>query len=285
MLKIKQNYPLKKLCTLKIGGLAHFFTQVDSVTELKEALLFAENNKLKILTIGHGSNLLFDDQGFHGLIIKNNLQTLTINDNVISVGAGFSLCKLSAITAEHNLSGLEFAITIPATIGGAIYMNAAAHQQKMEDIVETVQFLHYNGTMLILKKADITFAYRFSSFQHMQGIILSATLTMKKSEDCKKKQQEIIAYRKTHQPLTQKSAGCIFKNPSNELSAGKLIDDCGLKGKRIGDALVSPIHANFIVNENNATSRDMLELITLVKNVVEEKTKIQLITEICYIPH
>jgi UDP-N-acetylmuramate dehydrogenase len=283
MLITKKNYPLKKICTFQIGGPASLFTKITSIKQLKEAFTYIQKNKIKFFILGNGSNCLFNDIGFNGLVIKNSIKDISIHDNIIKVGAGYNLAKLSALSCKYNLSGLEFATTIPATIGGAIYMNASAHKQRMQDIIDDVTFLNIDGSIKIFKKNELTFSYRHSPFQHMQGAIVTTTLRMTKSDKCREKQQEVIAYREKTQPIKQKNAGCIFRNPSQEISAGKLIEDCGLKGIKIGGASISSLHANFIINENNATAQDVLNLISLIQKEVKQKTNIELMTEICHV--
>jgi UDP-N-acetylmuramate dehydrogenase len=275
--------PLSQLSTFGIGGPARFFIEVQKPEELPDLLKYCRTQKLPFFVVGKGSNCLFDDRGFDGLVILNKIAFCQCEWPIINVGAGYSFSLLGTQSARKGWSGLEFASGIPGSVGGAIYMNAAASGTETCESLLEVTFVNEQGDCEILKRDQIAFSYRFSSFQERKGVITSAKFLLYPSEEARKKQLGIIDYRTRTQPYSDKSAGCVFRNPESH-SAGALIQQCGLKGKRIGGAEVSTMHANFIINKGGASSKDILELAEEVKKTVKEKTGIELEMEICYVP-
>jgi UDP-N-acetylmuramate dehydrogenase len=213
-------------------------------------------------------------------VLLNKIDHSTINGCEITVGAGASFSYLGVQSAKAGLAGLEFASGIPATVGGALWMNAGANGCETADCLDHVEYLFATGEIRTFQRSELTFGYRKSSFQSMNGCILSAKFTLRSSLDARSLQRKIIDARIKSQPLKDKSAGCIFRNPSREIAAGALIDKCGLKGLSIGDAVVSPMHANFIVNAGHAKAADVLALIEKIQTEVFNKTGIQLEPEI-----
>lgn len=278
-MNIDENVSLSDYTTFSIGGKARFFVSVSNSEELKEAILFSRNKNLPFFLLGKGSNTLFDDRGYLGLVILNKINFCTIEEEKVSVGSGTSFSHLGLKTAKFGLSGLEFATGIPASVGGAIYMNAGAMGSSTWQPLETVTFFDDNLESITLPKAYFSYGYRFSSFQRNNSVILSATFILTKEKGAKDLQKELISYRTNTQPYGEKSAGCIFKNPVN-VSAGALIDQCGLKGCAFGKAKVSEKHANFIVTENGASSKDIRYLIEFVQKQVFEKTGVLLEPEV-----
>ncbi len=274
---------LSQLSTLGIGGPARFFIEVQKSEELPDLLKYCHAQKLPFFVLGKGSNCLFDDRGFNGLVILNKIAFCQCEWPIVNVGAGYSFSLLGTQTARKGWAGLEFASGIPGSVGGAIYMNAGASGAETCESLLEVTFVNEHGEFEILKQDQIAFSYRFSTFQERKGVIASAKFLLHPSEEARKKQLGIIGYRTRTQPYSDKSAGCVFRNLDSH-SAGALIQQCGLKGKRIGGAEVSAMHANFIVNKGNATSKDILELAEEVKRVVKEKTGIELEKEIRYVP-
>lgn len=275
--------PLSQLSTFGIGGPARFFIEIQKIEELPDLLKYCHGQKLPFFVVGKGSNCLFDDRGFDGLVILNKIAFCWFEWPIVHVGAGYSFSLLGTQTARKGWAGLEFASGIPGSVGGAIYMNAGASGvETCESLVE-VTFVNELGECEVLKRDQIAFAYRFSAIQNRKGVIASAKFLLHPSEEARKKQLGIIDYRTRTQPYSDKSAGCVFRNPKSH-SAGALIQQCGLKGKRIGGAEVSTMHANFIVNKGGATSKDILELAREIQNTVKEKTGISLEMEIRYVP-
>ncbi len=281
--RIEEKRELKPLTTIGIGGQSRYFVVVKTIEEMQEILFFAFCSSIPCIVIGKGSNLLFDDKGFKGLVILNKISFCKIKKNRIYVGAGYSFSHLGILTANEGLGGLEFACGIPASVGGAVFMNAGANGQDISQVLTKVNFITKKGGKVIFEKNDLQFKYRFSSFHWMEGAIVAAEFLCSPSDIAKIKQKEMLNYRLQTQP-TEKSAGSIFQNPVG-ISAGKLIEDCGLKGKAIGGAKVSNIHANFIINHDNATSEDVCLLIEFIQEKVLNETGIALETEVKYIPY
>ncbi|MCK5122742.1 MAG: UDP-N-acetylmuramate dehydrogenase [Candidatus Pacebacteria bacterium] len=311
MIKIQKNILLSEYTSFKIGGLAKYFCVIKNSDEIKEALEFAGENKLKVFILGGGSNLLISDEGFDGLVIRIMNQELRIENNEIFIDSGLSLIKLVNESVKNNLTGLEYLAGIPGTVGGAIVNNAGAFGKCMGDVVESVEILNIKYWILDIKKLNnkqCDFSYRDSIFKkEKKCIILNAVLKLNKGNQEKSKKiiTEILKSRKEKQPLEYPSAGSVFKNPvvddkhlenlmikcpelkgiveNNTIPAGWLIEQIeGLKGKKIGGAMISEKHCNFIINFNNAKSEDVIILISLIKQKIRSHFGIQLKEEIEY---
>lgn len=277
---VQNNRFLSEFSTFRIGGPIRHFVEAANPQEMVEAFEFAHRLQIPFLVLGKGSNCLFSDKGFDGLVILNKIAFIEWNGPQIRVGSGYSFSLLGMQTAREGWSGLEFASGIPATVGGALFMNAGAHGKEVCDPLVSAVFLKQNGETLMLRRGDLSFGYRASPFQSMKGAILEATFALTQSPNARDSQLKIIGYRMKTQPLKDRSAGCVFRNPSQECSAGALIERCGLKGLRIGDAKVSEIHANFIVNVSQATSAEVRALIAEVQGRVKGQTGIDLECEV-----
>lgn len=285
-LNIQENCSLKKFTTFGIGGPARFFLEAISLEDIYQAIDFCKKQKIPYFVLGKGSNCLFDDRGFSGMVILMKLDSITkYEDGLFYVEAGYSFSLLGSQTARDGWSGLEFASGIPGSVGGAVYMNAGANGKETADTIVSVNFLDEEGNLETIKKENLHFSYRHSSFQTKRGVIIGATFKLIKSEIARKSQLEIIHYRKKTQPYSSKSAGCVFKNPSKEKSAGALIDQSGLKGQSVGGAQVSDMHANFVVNAGQATAQNVIDLIQLIKREVKAKTGYELENEVRLIPY
>lgn len=280
-LKFSNHRYLSEFSTFGIGGPIAYFAEVKTFDEMKQGVIFSHIHKLPLLILGKGSNSLFDDRGFRGVVLLNKLDFISWGDCFVSCGSGYSFSLLGVQSARKHMSGLEFACGIPATVGGAIFMNAGASGRETKDSLESVTFLDDDLEIKEVKSVDLEFGYRFSSFQQNQKIILSAKFHLQpQSLDAKAYQTSLLDYRLKTQPYKYKSIGCIFKNPQKDLPAGRLIEQCGLKGLSVGDASVSNIHANFIVNLGSASAKDVEALIELVQSEVLKQTSISLQTEI-----
>lgn len=280
----QQGKLLSELSTFGIGGPCRFFTEISTIEQMQNTLGYCYREKLPFFILGKGSNTLFDDRGFNGLIILNKINMCEHDGPDALVGSGYSFSLLGVQTARKGWSGLEFASGIPATVGGAIYMNAGANGAETCDHLNEVCFVAETGDLHILPKNKMTFGYRYSCFQEMKGAIVSAHFVLIKSDEARAKQFKIIEYRTKTQPYGSQSAGCVFRNPQ-EMPAGALIEQCGLKGTSIGGAEVSPMHANFLINKGGATAQNILDLIAHVQDTVREKTGINLEMEIRRIPY
>ena len=280
-LKIKKenilfNEPMKKHTAFKIGGPADTFIKVDSIEDLKEILKLSKNNNIQINIIGNGSNLLVTDKGIRGIVLKIDLKNLEIKekDNKIEIVAdsGVPLGLLAQKLLKEEITGFEELSGIPGTIGGAVIMNAGAHGKELKDILKKVTAMDYNGNIHEFTNEECLFSYRNSRFQKEKYIILQATLELEKgnSTEIKEKMDEYMQFRKEKQPIEYPNAGSTFKRGEDFVTA-KLIDEAGLKGYKVGGAQVSKKHAGFIVNVDNATAKDVIELTDYIKEKIEEK--------------
>ena len=283
--KIIFDEPMKKYTSFKIGGTADEFIKVKDEQELKEALKYAKNKNLKITIIGNGSNLLVLDKGIRGLVIKIDIQKLEIEKKEkyaeITVGSGYKTMALGIKLMNEGISGFEELSGIPGTIGGAIFMNAGAYGKEIKDINISTICMDYDGKIFELSNKEQEFEYRSSIFNKKDYIILETKLKLEygKKEAIKKKMDEYLSSRKEKQPIEYPSAGSTFKRQEGVITA-KLIDECGLKGFQIGGAKVSEKHVGFIINYNNAKSKDVIDLIKYVKEKVYEKYGIKIKEEI-----
>ncbi|MCB1181345.1 MAG: UDP-N-acetylmuramate dehydrogenase [Chlamydiia bacterium] len=280
----QKNKPLCEVSSFKIGGPARYFAEAKEVDILQQMIVFCALSSIPYFILGKGSNVLFDDRGYNGLVIHNRIETLGIDENRFVVGAGYSFSRLGKLTTRLGWTGLEFASGIPATVGGAVCMNAGANGQETKDRLVSVEYITAKGERTTVKKEDIIFSYRTSPFQKWRGAIALATFTLEKGILVKDTQRRLLTYRLKTQPYKDPSAGCAFRNPSGQ-SAGALIERCGLKGCTLGGAEVSRLHANFIVNKKGATAQDIINLIDHVKTIVFAQTGIQLQEEIIRVPY
>lgn len=305
---IKLNEPMKLHTSFKIGGPADFFITANNIQEIREVVNIAKENDLPLKVVGNGTNLLVKDNGFRGIILKTNLQEIKITktknkdeintkykinemessinckeEYIVNVQSGMALGKLAQILLKNEIGGFEFASGIPGTIGGAIKMNAGAYGGEFKDIVQDVTYLNEQNDIVVIQNMQCDFSYRHSLFSNKDYIILGCNLKLYKDtkENIKNKLDENLQSRREKQPIEYPSAGSTFKRGEDFITA-KLIDECGLKGYTIGGAQVSEKHAGFIINKNNATAEDVINLIKHVTEIVYEKTgkKINLEIEI-----
>ena len=281
--KIEKEVFLSKYTTYKVGGLALGVIYPKNVEKLVLLIKLLKKYKLKYKVIGNGSNLLFSDKKYNGIIIKlSNLDDIEIKGSKIVVGAGYQLMKLSSLATKHSLTGLEFASGIPGTVGGAVFMNAGAYKSDMGYIVKEVKVLTPQNEIISLTNSELNFHYRTSFLQkHPKYICLEATIKLKKGK--KSAIEQVIKDRRKRrletQPLQYPSAGSVFRNPSPENPAGKIIEELGLKGTSKGGAEVSIKHANFIINKGGASATDIKELIMYVQKRVKDSNGIDLKVE------
>ena len=280
----QREQPLSDFSTFGIGGPARYFAKAYTREHMQEMLAFATSASLRVIVLGKGSNSLFDDRGFNGLAILNKIDTLKHEQGLFRAGSGYSFARLGGISAREGWSGLEFASGIPATVGGAIYMNAGANGQETADTLIEVGYVTETGELVYFKQNQLTFSYRTSSFQQWKGAIVEGLFHLAPSSEAKKVQKGILDYRLKTQPYGEKSAGCAFRNPLG-FSAGQLIENCGLKGEYVGGAYVSSLHANFIVNKGEAKTQDVLDLMQKIKDQIYYKKGIVLEEEIRYISY
>ena len=281
--EVEENIPLSKMTTLRIGGVARYVVYPENTLSLQGVMNKLNQNHIPYKVIGKGSNLLCSDEPFDGVIIRLDryLCNAYFDNEHLVAEAGCSIIALSYEAMKNELSGLEFASGIPGTVGGVTFMNAGAYKSSMADVIDSVSVYH-DGKIEWIQNADCGFSYRTSIFQkHPDWIILAVKMTLKKGDQ--KEIRELMDSRRERrmnsQPLDKHSAGSIFRNPE-EIPAWKLIEGAGFRGKRIGDAVVSEKHVNFIVNENHASAKDFITLVTDVQKAVKDKYDIDLYMEV-----
>lgn len=279
---VETNHPLAKHSWYGLGGPADYFIRPTTVKQLKEAVRRCNENKIQIYVLGFGSNLLIRDEGIRAAVIKLEADAFTqtkFDGQKVTAWAGADLSKLVLTCVQKGLSGIEVLTGIPGSIGGAIKMNAGGKFGDIASAVELVTLMDIQGNLFEKKKPELVFDYRRTNIA--AKFILSAHLDLSPAdpEQIMKTVKEMWIYKKNTQPLNTRNCGCIFKNPKNT-SAGALIDKAGLKGLRIGGAVVSDKHANFIIAEKGCTSRDVLRLIEAMKQRVKEQFNIVLELEI-----
>ncbi len=277
--KYQKNQKLSIYSSFRLGGLADWFCQAKNEKDLIETIVFCQKQKIPFFVLGGGSNILFSDKGFRGMVIKIENREIKIKKEKVMAGAGVSLKKLLQLTAENSLTGLEFLAGIYGSVGGAIVGNAGAWQENIGDKVERVKIFNKGNQFKWLNQEECQFAYRQSRFKKSKEIILKVEFKLKEGDKRKIKRKISENLAKREKQPQEPSAGSIFINPKPK-SAGLLIEACGLKGKRIGGAQISEKHANFIVNLGRAKTKDVLELIALAQKKVKEKFKITLQPEI-----
>ena len=287
--KYETNVFISKYTTYKVGGVASFLVYPKNIEKLVLLikLIIADSTvtnipDIKFKILGNGSNVLFSDKKYDGVLIKlTEFDDLEIIGNRIRVGAGYSLMKLSRFALKNSLTGLEFASGIPGTVGGAVFMNAGAYKSDMGYVVRSVKVLTPDYRIIQLENKELNFHYRTSFFKtHPDYICLEATISLMHGD--KAKIEEVIKSRLKRrlesQPLNYPSAGSVFRNPTG-MFAGELIEKAGLKGLKKGGAMISDKHANFVVNTGNASSSDIKELIDYAKNKVKENYNVEMLVE------
>ena len=279
----RENEPLAAHCTFKIGGPAQLFVMPENEQQLCSAVALCKEQAVRYYLLGNGSNILFADEGFSGVVIDVSAldAEIAVEDTVLTAGAGVRLAALCKAALKHGLSGLEFAYGIPGTVGGAVYMNAGAYGGEMKDVLTTVRYLAAEGEVREVPAAELDLRYRHSIFEENSGSILSAQFHLQpgNAADIRAKMDELMAKRVDKQPLDKPSAGSTFKRPAGAFAAA-LIDQCGLRGYRHGGAAVSDKHCGFVVNLGGATCADVLALCDEVRAIVKEKTGYDLEKEI-----
>ena len=280
--KVLINEKISNYTTYKVGGKVRAVCFPKGEEELVTLVKLLKERKVKYFVLGNGSNVLFSDNLYDGVIIKlDNFNKINIQDNIIEVGAGYPLVKLSNDAMRNSLVGLEFASGIPGTVGGAVFMNAGAYGEEMSMIVESVRVLNSDCEIIELSNKEMEFSYRTSMLQnHLDYVCISTKLKLSRGvkEEIEKVITERRAKRRETQPLTYPSAGSVFRNPP-QMYAGKLIEDMGLKGFTVGKAMVSDKHANFIVNTGNAKASDIKKIIDTIKAKALTKYNIKLRVE------
>lgn len=290
---IQENIPLSQYTSLHVGGPARYLATVNNDAEVSQALKFAQEKKLPFFVLGKGSNTIFPDKGYRGVIILMRDRTITVADNILTAAAGVFMRPLVNKALEHGLRGLEELAGIPGTVGGAVRGNAGTWHTEMKNVVESLEILippydhagEVSWAVKTLSNTDCLFAYRHSIFKDRPDwIILRATFQLQpgNADEGRKIVAKDLADRHAKQPYDAPSAGSIFKNPDkdNKVFSGKLIEEAGLKDFAVGGAKISAKHGNFIVNTGTATSTDVLTLIKHIQQTVFSKHHINLDPEV-----
>ena len=282
-MQILYNEPMKNHTSFKVGGPADIFIEPDDRAELVKAIKDLREQGVSYYIIGNGSNLLVSDKGLRGAVVKigDKFGSVSINNDIITAESGVLLSTLSKMAAREGLTGMEFASGIPGSLGGAVTMNAGAYGGEMKDIVEWVEILDQDLNIKRLKNDEMKFMYRKSIIEPGKHIVLRCCIRLKKGnkDEIDNKMAELAEKRRSKQPLHLPSAGSTFKRPEGYF-AGKLIEDAGLRGFTIGGAQVSTLHCGFVVNNGDATAKDVYDLIRHVQKTVFEKFNVMLEPEV-----
>ena len=278
---VYDNVPLSPLCTLGVGGEAEFFAAPSSIEDMKTLFAVAVNDGCPVYVLGGGSNVLFPDGLVHGLVISTqNLNTTDWRTQITAdIDAGVKVSRIMKALRERGLAGMEFMAGIPGTLGGAIAGNAGAGVHGVCELIDYVCTVEHDGTIRMWNHGDFAYSYRKCSLADEKSVIVSSRMTFRTANPKDSDVLDSYLLRRGSQPHGLRNAGCTFKNPDG-ISAGKLLDECGCKGLRSGGAVVSDVHANFILNTGHASSSDVMELIRLCARKVYDRTGITLEPEI-----
>jgi UDP-N-acetylmuramate dehydrogenase len=286
-IKTSRDEPLGRFTTMRVGGPADLYAAPVNPFELRGLVRLARGREVPYTLLGRGSNVVIADAGVRGLLIHVRAQGYEIADGRLVADAGLPMAKAATVTADAGLSGLEFGLAIPGNVGGAVWANAGAHDSDVAAILESALILGADGSQASLPAAELGLAYRESRFKHALAngpaeVIVAATFRLAPDDPAaiRGRLDEIRRWRQAHQPLGIPSAGSVFRNPAEGPSAGALVDGCGLKGRRIGGAVVSEKHANWILNDRGGSAADVRSLGELVQATVARETGVELAFEI-----
>ena len=288
--RVDQHAPLARSTTLRVGGPADLLATVRNTFELRGLVRFARSRSLPILVLGRGSNIVVSDRGVRGLVIQVKAEQTRIDGERYHAAAGVPMARAATETQKAGLTGLEFGLAIPGTVGGAIWGNAGAHGSDIAGVLESADILTADGVESKVDSAELAFGYRESRLKHPsesgdRELVTGGTfkLTAAAPDDIRAALDEIRTWRQAHQPLGLPSAGSVFRNPGAGASAGQRIEEAGLKGFRIGGATVSEKHANFIIADKTATAADVRALGDHVRARIQQRDGIDLQFEIEFV--
>jgi UDP-N-acetylmuramate dehydrogenase len=289
-LKTSRDEPLARFTTMRVGGPADLFTTVHNAFELRALIRYARARELPHVLLGRGSDLVISDRGIRGLVVQVRAEGSKVDGDRYTAEAGVPMARAATETQRAGLTGLEFGLAIPGTVGGAVWANAGAHGSDVASILESADVLLTDGSEAKVPAADLDLAYRDSRFKHQlepagREIVLGATfrLTPEPADVIKGRLDEIRSWRQAHQPLGLPSAGSVFRNPDDGPAAGLLIERAGLKGFRLGSATVSEKHANFIVSDKGGRASDVRRLADHVRATIQATDGIDLRFEIEFV--
>jgi UDP-N-acetylmuramate dehydrogenase len=283
--KTVRDEVLARYTTMRVGGPADLFAVAHNAFELRGLVRFARARAIPFLLLGRGSNLVIADAGFRGLVIQVRAEGSRVDGETYHADAGVPMARAATETQQAGLTGLEYGLAIPGTVGGAIWANAGAHGSDTASILVSATVLLADGTEAVLPAADLGFAYRHSRFKDAPDeIILSGVFRLRPGDpaEIRTRLDDIRRWRREHQPLGIPSAGSVFRNPPGD-SAGRLVDALGLKGYRVGGAVVSGKHANFIVNDAHGTAADVRRLAEHVRHEVRSRSGVELAFEVEFV--
>ena len=286
--KTVRHEPLARFTTMRVGGPADLFAEVHNLFELRGLVRFARSRGLPLFILGRGSDLVISDAGIRGLVLHNRASQHRIEGTRFTADSGMPMARAATIGRDVGLSGLEFGLAIPGTVGGAVWANAGAHESDIRSVLVEASVIRADGTEQAVATADMGFSYRDSALKHtapdVPEIVTWASFELEPAETALigERLDEIRRWRQAHQPLGMPSAGSVFRNPHSGPSAGALIDELGLKGLRVGGASVSQKHANFIVNDADGTASDVRRLAEQVAATVRRERGVELVPEIVF---
>ncbi len=283
--KTSRDEPLARFTTMRVGGPADLYAVAHNVFELRALIRFARSRSIPFALLGRGSNTVISDRGVRGLLIHVRAEGSRVQADSYVADAGVAMARAATETQRAGLTGLEFGLAIPGTVGGAVWANAGAHDADVAAVLESAHLLAADGTEAQAPAAELQLDYRDSRLKHELGmVVLGATFRLSAAdpETIAGRLDEIRRWRREHQPLGIPSAGSVFRNPSGD-SAGRLIEEAGLKGLRIGGAAVSEKHANFIVNDQKGAASDVRRLVDRVRTAVADRSGVELREEIVFL--
>jgi UDP-N-acetylmuramate dehydrogenase len=287
-MKTSRDEPLSRFTTMRVGGRADLFAEARNLFELRGIARFARAREIPLFLIGRGSDLVISDAGIGGLVVLVRAQGLRIEGDRLVAEAGLPMARAASVTREAALTGLEFGLAIPGTVGGAVWANAGAHGADVRAVLQEALVITADGSEATLGADDLAMAYRQTRLKlappGRPEIVLSATFALRPDDPAaiSARLDEIKRWRAANQPLGQKSAGSVFRNPEGG-SAGRIIDELGLKGLAEGGAIVSPRHANFIVNTGTASAADVRRLGDRVRAIVRAERGLELAYEVEFV--
>jgi UDP-N-acetylmuramate dehydrogenase len=285
--KTSRQEPLGRFTTMRVGGPADLFAEIHNLFELRAIVRFARMREVPLFLLGRGSDLVIADAGIGGLVVQVRAQQVAVSGERFTADAGLPMAKAATLAKEAGLSGLEFGLAIPGTVGGAVWANAGAHEADVGAVLAEAGVIGADGMEAPSDPAALGLAYRDSRLKHVTGPVPETVtwaafdLVPEDPAVIAGRMDEIRRWRQAHQPLGIPSAGSYFRNPPGD-SAGRVIDSLGLKGRRVGGASVSQKHANFLVNDEGGTASDVRRLGDEVKAIVHAETGIELIEEVVF---
>lgn len=286
--EVREREPLSAHCTFRVGGDCDVFIEIASAEALSELVRYANSEGVRYFVLGNGSNVLFSDDGFEGVILHvgQKMNKIELRDgDTIYAQAGASLTRVCSCALDNSLTGLEFAYGIPGYVGGAVFMNAGAYGGEIKDVIVSADAITPKGEIITVPVADLDLSYRHSSLMDNGCLVVSALFKLSSGDktEIKAKMDELMGKRKAKQPIEYPSAGSTFKRPEGHF-AGALIEQSGLKGYSAGGACVSEKHAGFVINKGGASAKDIMQVIEDVQRIVKEKTGVTLEPEVRLIP-